>query len=375
MGNLNVVDLFEKADNAKVNNFADHVSSELKVVTDYDKIECNYEWLEIMEDTIRYIDNILRNPNRFIVNEEDIIKVELAKKIGVESIKHLSRNTNLIQDYNKKTGDVRPSKILNINKEESFDTYENRFIYSLIQNMKMYIQRKKSGSVLESKFKNNKKFEYSASTNVGEEKVNISMSLDTKLNTSLNKNTGDNNLSIEQRIEKLELRVKDLCSSQVYMDLAKKHIALVTSPIKKTNMILKNVNFQYALDLWNYMQENIDENGTNVKEKKDYNDNGDLKKYIDETMMLNYLVMSSLNKDSKKEEINKEEVSEKLIANMVSKVLDVNESLSEEQLKNIVSKQYAVIKYKNIENDMEIQRRFKKHLNEYIKKVSEAELI
>ena len=41
MGNLNVVDLFEKADNAKVNNFADHVSSELKVVTDYDKIECN----------------------------------------------------------------------------------------------------------------------------------------------------------------------------------------------------------------------------------------------------------------------------------------------------------------------------------------------
>ena len=116
MGNLNVVDLFEKADNAKVNNFADHVSSELKVVTDYDKIECNYEWLEIMEDTIRYIDNILRNPNRFIVNEEDIIKVELAKKIGVESIKHLSRNTNLIQDYNKKTGDVRPSKILNIIK-------------------------------------------------------------------------------------------------------------------------------------------------------------------------------------------------------------------------------------------------------------------
>ena len=124
MGNLNVVDLFEKADNAKVNNFADHVSSELKVVTDYDKIECNYEWLEIMEDTIRYIDNILRNPNRFIVNEEDIIKVELAKKIGVESIKHLSRNTNLIQDYNKKTGDVRPSKILNINKEGEIVTFE-----------------------------------------------------------------------------------------------------------------------------------------------------------------------------------------------------------------------------------------------------------
>ena len=70
-----------------------------------------------------------------------------------------------------------------------------------------------------------------------------------------------------------------------------------------------------------------------------------------------------------------EEVAEKLIANMVEKVLDVNETLNEETLKNIVSKQYAVIKYKNVENDIELQRRFKKYLNEYIKKVSEAKLI
>ena len=58
-------------------------------------------------------------------------------------VKHLSRNTNLIQDYNQKTGEVKPSKILNINKEESFNTYENRFIYTLINNMKLYIERKK----------------------------------------------------------------------------------------------------------------------------------------------------------------------------------------------------------------------------------------
>ena len=33
---------------------------------------------------------------------------------------------------------------ININKEESYNTYENRFIYSLIQNMKSFIARKKS---------------------------------------------------------------------------------------------------------------------------------------------------------------------------------------------------------------------------------------
>lgn len=370
MGNLNVVNLFEKADNSKVNNFANHVDSQLKVVTDYDKIECNYEWLEIMEDSIKYIDNILRNPNRFIVNEEDIIKVELAKKIGVESIKHLSRNTNLIQDYNKKTGDVRPSKILNINKEESFDTYENRFIYSLIQNMKMYIVRKKSSSILESKFKNNKKFEYNASTNVGDEKVNISMSLDTKLNTTLNNNNNEGDLSIEQRIEKLELRVKDLCSSQVYIDLAKKHIALVTSPIKKTNVILKNVNFQYALKLWNFMQEHVDDDTSRVKNSKNYNDDGKFKQYLDETFLLNYLVADSIDNESKSK-AQKQEITEKLVGNMVQKLVDINTDMTEDELKNIVSKQFTVIKYRNVVSDKEITRIFREKMEKYFSKIND----
>ena len=121
----------------------ENVNSNLRVITNYDKTRCSFEGLDIMENTIKYLDNILRNPNRFIINEEDIVKVELARRVTVESIKHLSRNTNLIQDIDKKTGDVKPSKILNINKEESFNTYENRFIYSLIKNMQFFIKQRK----------------------------------------------------------------------------------------------------------------------------------------------------------------------------------------------------------------------------------------
>lgn len=55
-----------------------------------------------METTIPYIDNIFRNPNRFIINEEEIVKIELARKVTVESIKHLAKHTNLIQDVDPK---------------------------------------------------------------------------------------------------------------------------------------------------------------------------------------------------------------------------------------------------------------------------------
>ena len=96
-----------------------------------------------IEDTIPYLDNIFRAPNRFIINEEEVVKIERARRITVESIKNLSRNTNFIQEVDKKTGDVKPSKILNIDKEESYDTYENRLIYTLIQNMKYFVSIKK----------------------------------------------------------------------------------------------------------------------------------------------------------------------------------------------------------------------------------------
>ena len=40
-----------------------------------------------------------------LLNEEEIVKIELARKVTVESIKHLAKHTNLIQDVDPKTGD------------------------------------------------------------------------------------------------------------------------------------------------------------------------------------------------------------------------------------------------------------------------------
>ena len=98
------------------------MNSTLFIKKDYDEKEFNYEWLDIIEDVCPYIDNILRNPKRFIINEEEIVKVELARRVTVESVIHLTQHTNLIQKI-EDNGDVKPSKILNINKEESMDTF------------------------------------------------------------------------------------------------------------------------------------------------------------------------------------------------------------------------------------------------------------
>lgn len=375
MAELKVLDLFYHTPEEKIYSFNKNIKSTLEVSDDYEKVSTDTEWVDIMEDTIQYLDNILRSPNRFIVNEEDIVKIELARRVTVESIKHLSRNTNLIQDYDKKTGDVKPSKILNINKEESYNTYENRFIYSLIQNMKGFIARKKSQGIVDSSTKDNKNFNYTATAKLGEETVDVSMQINSKLNTgeSSGPNKGE---SLSDRITKLEERITDLTSTEVYKTINKLHIALVTSPIKKTNVILKNVNFQYAVKLWNYLQENLDGKDVNKKESKNYEDSGELKDYTDETFLLNYLIINELNKeeDEDGEAGKKEKLNEKLVQNMVEQVLKVNTELTLDDLNNIVGRQYEVVKYKQVATYKKIEEIFNKKIDAYIKKINEYRL-
>ena len=64
---------------------------------------------------------------------------------------------------------------------------------------------------------------------------------------------------------------------------------------------------------------------------------------------------------------------EQLIANIVERIIDVNETISEEQLKNIVSKQYTVIKYKRQVTNKQIQEIFKKHIGKYLVKINNYE--
>lgn len=371
MNDLEVISLYEKAHSTKIDSFSKSLDSSLQVTTNYDKIECDIEWLEMMEDTIRYLDNILRNPNRFIINEEDIVKIELARRVTVESIKHLSKNTNLIQKI-EDNGDVKPSKILNINKEESFNTYENRFIYSLIENMRMYVDRKKQSLIQSSSLKDEKKLEYSGKTVVNGEKINLSLNLETNLHKQdFHKKEGQDDLAT--RIEKLELAISDLTNSEVYQNLKKMHISLVTSPIKKTNVILKNVNFQYALKLWNYMQEHIEDETKREKKNNSYLDNGPLKRYIDETFLLDYLIANTLNKEEIKEEEAKE-ISHQVVDNMIKKLVEVNPDMTESEIKDLVGQEYAIVKYKNSVTDAEIKKIFKKSINEYLKKIENLKL-
>ena len=68
MDKLKIVKLYESSSEKTDEKFTNNIRSNLSVNTDLKRVETDFEWLELMEDTIKYLDNIFRNPNRFIIN-------------------------------------------------------------------------------------------------------------------------------------------------------------------------------------------------------------------------------------------------------------------------------------------------------------------
>ena len=372
MKDLEIVNLYERTNKTQTNKFMEKIESNLRVQTQVKKTIKDIEWIEKFNETIPYLDNILRAPNRFIINEEEIVKIEIKKKITVDSIKHLSRNTNLIQSIDKKTGDVRPSKILNINKEESYDTYENKLIYTLIQNMKLFVQMRKESleKELDNKNVDNKNLNYNGTSKTAEEKVDLEFSLNSTIDYD-NKNNQDDTKDILEKITNVEHKITDLTSSEVYKIIDKKHITLIREPIKKTNVILKNVNFQYAMKLWNYLRDNFDDKTIHIDERQDYEDNGDLKQLIDETFMLQYVALKTLDEDKLENEEVQEEIKEAMLQQMVEKMLDMDEDLTDNKLKEMVAKVFEKVKYKKMDVLKELQKIYREHIDNYLEKVSQ----
>jgi len=370
MSDLGIIDSYENIDKKETRSFIDNIESSLNVKTETQKTIKDTEWIDKIQETLPYIDNIYRSPNRFIVNEEEIVKIELAKKITVESIKHLSKNTNFIQSIDKKTGDVQPSKILNINKEEDYDTYENRVVYTLIQNIKMFIKNRKK--LLEGKLKeeqiDNKTLEYSGDSKIMGDKVGINLVLNSCLDHDEDKSVEDMK-QILNRIEELEKNVTELTYSEIYKIIDKKSISLVREPIKKTNVILKNVNFQYAMKLWTYLRDNYDEKDTQINEKQEYNDEGQLKNLIDETFLLQYIALKTLEDDKMENKETREEIKEAMVEQIIDKMIEMDADLTSKQLKEMISEKYEVIKYKKMQAIKEIQKIYKAHIDLYTEKV------
>ena len=74
-------------------------------------------WLGVIEESLDALNRITEHPRRFVTSNEELVPVELARKISSESVRHLSQHTQFIAS--SKDGDIQPTRILNVSVEET----------------------------------------------------------------------------------------------------------------------------------------------------------------------------------------------------------------------------------------------------------------
>lgn len=206
-------------------------------------------WVEAIEKGLVHLDNFLRNPRRTIEDVEEIVPIALSRKTTIESVRHLAQHTDLIQSIDKKTGKITPSKLLNVHKEESLMTYENKFVNTLIDRLYIFINRRYEK--LAQVTKDEEVFSLGYDT-VLDDGAGGKMKIDMKIETvdSLDR-YDENGYTIWQRVDKLKNVIEGYKGSELCRTLGNTYIR---PPVMRTNAIMKNVDLKACLTLWQYIE-------------------------------------------------------------------------------------------------------------------------
>ncbi len=222
----------------------------------YSENKVDVRWIEEIEKAIVPLDNIIRNPRRFIEQIEEVVPISQARQIRQESIQHLAQHTQLIAKV-EGDGEVTPDKILNIFKEESFATYENRFIYTLLINLQYFID-KRLAILAKARTNSISKISMKNSFTIGSEELEYQMLFTSVANAEKDENIGidlnadTSKMDAVTRVERIRRILYDFEHSPLIKSL--NGCALVRPPIMKTNVLTKNPDFKVAMALWNFIE-------------------------------------------------------------------------------------------------------------------------
>lgn len=206
-------------------------------------------WVEEIEIALPAMEAISRDPRIIITQEELITNVMLVKKVTSQVVTHLCSHANLVESISD-DGEVRPSKLLNLYKEESWETYENRFAYTLIKKTFDFVDLRyqKLFEQMDDEFGAHLMIDSKASTAL--ETINVNMDMRINQIDDLLATDGKHE-TIFSRIARIHRVLQTLLTSRFAKELSK--YSQVRPPLVPTNAIKKNPYLRKCHKLWDFL--------------------------------------------------------------------------------------------------------------------------
>ena len=220
-------------------------------------------WLSTIEDSLESINKIIEKPRRFVATHEEVVPVDLAKRITADSVRHLSMNTQYIAS-DPNSDDVYPTHIMTVSTEDSYDLYENRFIYHLIQRLVTFIDKRTDVIFWSTGDETKNTLKISSKVDDAYEQIEYKLEMSIKNNQSVMENDSDN-MQVFMRIDRVRRLVMALRESSFCSLMS--GCAKVRSPIQRTNLLMKDPDYRKCYKLWQFL-ESYDEVGYTIDVKE-----------------------------------------------------------------------------------------------------------
>ena len=246
-------------------------------------------WLTIVEEGIESIFNIVDKPRRFIKSTEEVVPVALAKKITADSVRHLSQNTQFIAA--NAAGEIQPTRILTVTTEESYDLYENRFVYHLIQRLFAFVDKRTDVIFWSTGDETCNVMSMESKVDDAYEEISYKVEMTIKNRQSFAENDTDH-MELFKRIDRVRRMSRTLRQSS-FCEIMN-GCARVYSPIQRTNLMMKDPDYRKCYQLWQFI-EGYDEVGYTIEEQDSalqFDEEYLLQMYIN--FITNYTVFKSL---------------------------------------------------------------------------------
>ena len=216
-------------------------------------------WVKAVEDCLPALDEVTRNPSHFIEETEELLPIERTKKVTTRSIRHLSQHTGLISRIE---GDVViPSKLLNVFRDESVMTYENKFINTLLIRLYDFVVTRHDEAAEFGASRKKAVFEYTDVIRNGEELGKVSLNMEVSIPTEEKEKNSFFQSDLWARVKKLKEVISDYRGSEFCSMMGS---AVVRPPVVRTNPILKNKDLRQCLELWEFLEGYDDEQAHGV---------------------------------------------------------------------------------------------------------------
>ena len=210
------------------------------------------EWVEMIEGKLPYIEKAIDEQRKFIEEYKEVDRIDKVKQVGKDAVQHLTQHANLIMAI-EPDGSVIPERLLNTHREDSFATYENRFLHTLIFKTIAFVEAR-FRALQDAPNDSSNKMSMSRNLVLSNQKVTFSINYahESHDRDKVDRDEDISLLTDYERIERIRMRLDDFVGTDLIKSL--KGCIAVKSPINKTNCIKQDPAFKQCYDLWVFIE-------------------------------------------------------------------------------------------------------------------------